>query len=268
MGWEQFWENISNIGNLSVVIIFLAALLYYFGKLIGDVKVEKYEKTDYYIEGLSFSLIYIVLPFVAVLLLTQYANLYLPLWASLVLQIVTLGCMGLSAFAHEYLRRHGGLSRFKKLSQEKIEQLKKHHPIFAHVTKKGLTELLLLEYYEFPIKVIGNKNVLFLFSIIILWGYYSCISLETAFQPSTIFLSILAFVNLSSLALTYGYAKSYYPQAKIVLENGNEINGKVLKFGEFVYLLKENEEKKLFINKEKIVYVEESLYKEKKEDYE
>jgi len=271
MGWEQFWENISNIGNLSLVIIAIAALLYYFGKLIGDVKVEKYEKTDCYIEGLFFSLRYIALPFVAVLFLTQYVNLYIPFLPALFLQIIILGCLWLSAFAHEYLRRHGGLSRFKKLSSAKIEQLKKEHHIFAKIeektkTKNGLAELPSLAYYKIPIKVFGNNDVLFLFSLIILWGSYSCISPETAFQPSTIFLSILAFVNLTFLALTFGYTNAYYPPAKIVLENGNEINGKVLKFGEFVYLLKENEDKKLFINKDKIVYVEESLYKEKEED--
>ena len=275
MGWEQFWENISNIGNLSLVIIAVAALLYYFGKLIGDVKVEKYEKTDYYIEGLFFSLLYIALPFVAVLLLTQYANLCLPFWPSLLLQVFILGCLWLSAFAHEYLRRHGGLSRFKKLSKETMNQLKKEHPIFARIedraktmTKKGLTELPSLAFYKIPIKVFGNNNILFLFSFIILWSSYSCISPETAFQPPSIFLSILAFVNLTFLALTFGYANAYYPPAKIVLENGNKINGKVLKFGEFVYILKENEEKKLFINKDKIVYVEESLWKEKTESEE
>jgi sRNA-binding regulator protein Hfq len=273
MGWEQFWENISNIGNLSLVIIAVAALLYYFGKLIGDVKVEKYEKTDYYIEGLFFSLIYVALPFVVVLLLTQYANLYIPFWPSLFLQIFILGCLWLSVFANEYLKRHGLLSRFKKLSRETIEQLKRKHRFVAtaeekvkNSTKKDLTELYSLAFYKIPIKVFGNTGVLFLFSFIILWCSYSSISPETALLPSTIFLSILTFVNLTFLALTFGYANAYYPPAKIILENGNEINGKVLKFGEFVYLLKENEEKKLFINKDKIVYVEESLYKEKTED--
>ena len=70
------------------------------------------------------------------------------------------------------------------------------------------------------------------------------------------------------MALVSGYKTTHYPQAKITLENGNQITGKILKFGEFVYLLKENEEKKLFINKDKIVCIEESLYKEKIGDLE
>jgi sRNA-binding regulator protein Hfq len=270
MSWEQFWGNIGNIGNLSLVIIAVAAILYYFGKLIGDVKVEKYEKIDYYIEGLFFSLIYIALPFVAVLLLTQYANLYIPFFLSLFLQIIILGCLWLSAFANEFLKRPSALSKFKELSHEKIEQLKKQHRFVANIEEKvkssseeGFEELSSLAFYKIPIEVFGSKNTLFLFSFVILWTSYSCISPENAFSPSTIFLSILAFVNLTFLALNFGYASSYYPPAKIILENGNEIDGKVLKFGEFVYVLKENEEKKLFVNKDKIVYVDESLYKEK-----
>jgi len=265
MSWEQFWENISNIGDLSLVTIITAALLYYFGRLIVGVKVEKYEKTDCYIQGLFFSLIYIALPFVFVLLLTQYANLYLPLWFSLLFQIIIFVCLWLSTFAHEYLRRHGCLPRFKKSLQEKIERLRTFAFVRdkAETSKKDLTEVCLLIYYKIPIKVFGDKSVLLLFSFIILWSAYSCISPEIAFKPFTIFLSILTFLNLTFLALTYGYAIARYPYAKIRLENGIEITGKVLKFGEFICLLKEDEEKKLFINKDKIISIEENLFIEK-----
>ena len=266
--WELLWENISTIGNLSLVIVVLAALLYYFGKLIGDTKVEKHERMDCYIEGLFFSLIYIALPFVVVLLLTQYAQIYLPFWLALLLQAVILGCLWLNAFANEYLKKLGMLSQFRKLSRERIQQLKKAHPIVASAedttastTKKDYTDLLSLAYYKIPTKVFGNKNVLLFFSFVILWSAYSLIGLETIIQPSTILIAILVFLNLTFLAIAYGFATAYYPPAQIVLENGDKISGKVLKFGEFVYILKENEEKKLFVNKDKIVYVEESLLK-------
>ena len=275
MSWEQFWNSISNIGNLSLVVIVIAALLYYFGKLIGDIKVEKYEKTDYYIEGLFFSLIYIAFPFVVVLIITEYTNLYLPFWPSLILQYIILGCLWLSGFAHEYLRRHGAISLFRKLFREKIERLKTKNQLIATAeeklkssTERDFTDLATFAFYDFPIKIIGDQKILFLFSILILWSAYSCISPENIFLPSTIFLFILTFINLTFLALVSGYRTTHYPQAKITLENGNQITGKILKFGEFVYLLKENEEKKLFLNKDKIVCIEESLYKEKIGDLE
>lgn len=261
--WEHLWENISTIGNLSLVIVVLAGLLYYFGKLIGDTKVEKHEKTDFYIQGIFFSLTYIALPFVVVLLLTQYAQIYLPFLPALLLQIAILACLWLSAFAYTYLKRLHGLSRFKQLSQERIQQLKNKHPIFA-ASKRDPTDMIVSAYYEIPTKIFGNKNVLLFFAFGILWSAYSLIDI-TSLQPITIFISILVFLNLTFLAITYGYATAYYPPAQIVLENGNTISGKVLKFGDFVYIIKENEEKKLFINKDKIVYVEESLYKQKAE---
>jgi hypothetical protein len=272
MNWESFWQTIGNLGNISLVIIAVAALLYYFGRLIGDVKVEKYEKTDFYIEGLFFSLIYITLPFIVILLLTEYVNLYLPFWPSVFLQIFILGCLWLSAISNEYLRKHGGLSRFRRLTREKIEELREKYSLVAfsedkikNSLKKDFTELYSLVFHDIPIKYFGNKNTLFLFSLIVIWSFYSNISLETLLLPSSLFLAIITFVNFTFLALAHGYVNAYYPPARIILENGNEITGKILKIGKFVCVLKEKEEKKLFINEDKIVYVEESLFKEKVE---
>ena len=149
MSWEQFWNNISNIGNFSLIIIAIAALLYYFGKLIGDIKVEKYEKTDYYIEGLFFSLIYIAFPFVVVLIIIEYTNLYLSFWPSLIFQYIILGCLWLSCFAHEYLRRHGAIFLFKKLFREKIERLKTKSQLIVTAEEKlksyGINDVEVLE---------------------------------------------------------------------------------------------------------------------------
>jgi len=269
MSWEQTWEDIGNIGNLSLVIIVVAALLYYFGKLIGDVKVEKHEKTDYYIQGLFFTLLCIALPFVLVLFFTQYLNLHIPAWLQL-LQIPTLYFLCLSACANQLVKKYGALS--KKLLQRTLERQKSTQQLAATLKEKNLTKLPLpLTLYKLLIKVSKiseNYYVLFLFSLIIVWSYYSCISFEYILSPSAIFLSISTFLNLTFLAINFGYANVYYPPARITLENGNEINGKILKFGEFVHLIKENEEKQLLINKDKIVYVEESLWKEKTESEE
>lgn len=268
MNWESLWQVINNLGNISLVIIAVAALLYYFGKIIGDVKVEKYEKTDFYIEGLFFSLIYITCPFIVTLILTQYTNLYLPFWPSVILQIFILSFLWFTGFSNEYFRRHGGLSRFKKSIRAKAKELRKKYPLvtlFEEKTKKDFTEFYLFTFYDVPIKYFGNKKSLFLFSLIIIWGFYSSISFETLLLPTSIFLSILTFVNFTFLALAHGFANAYYPPARIVLENGNEVTGKIIKFGRFIYVLKEEEEKKLFVNEDKIVSVEESLVKEETE---
>jgi sRNA-binding regulator protein Hfq len=206
-------------------------------------------------------------PFVIVLSVTQSLNLYLPFFPSLFLQFIILWCLWSSAFSNEYLKRHGLISKFKKLSQETIEQLQKKYKLVASAEEKfKISAKYSIAFYQISTKVFGNMLVLYLFSFIVLWGSYSCISPETILLPSTMFLSILTFLNMTFLALNFGYATARYPHAKIVLENGSEIHGKVLKFGEFVYLLKEGEERKLFINKDKIISVEENLFEEKTEN--
>ena len=49
--------------------------------------------------------------------------------------------------------------------------------------------------------------------------------------------------------------------AKVYLVDEKIIEGKIVKFGDYVYLVKDD--KKFFINQDKITYVEESLFKEK-----
>ena len=62
------------------------------------------------------------------------------------------------------------------------------------------------------------------------------------------------------VALAYGFGSAYYPPGKIYMADGSVIEGKILKFGEYVCVLKED--KKIFINNDKINYVEESKFKE------
>jgi len=61
--------------------------------------------------------------------------------------------------------------------------------------------------------------------------------------------------------MAYGYRNARYPLAKIYLDDGKEIEGKILKFGDFIYVLEGD--KKTFVNMDKVKYIEESLFKEK-----
>ena len=63
------------------------------------------------------------------------------------------------------------------------------------------------------------------------------------------------------VALAYGFGNAYYPLGKIYMVDGSIIEGKILKFGEYVSVLKDD--KKIFINNDKINYIEESKFKEK-----
>ena len=70
-------------------------------------------------------------------------------------------------------------------------------------------------------------------------------------------------LTLHFLALEHGYVGIYHPKARIVLDDGEEITGRLVKVGKFVSIVKEAEEKILFINSSKIKYVEEDMFKEK-----
>lgn len=95
---------------------------------------------------------------------------------------------------------------------------------------------------------------------------YSFISTQNLFSEQAVSILLLVFVNFSLLAFAHGYTKSHYPLATITLENNKKISGKILKFGEYVYLLKKDEPKKIFINKDKIVSIEEYLQEPEKSD--
>lgn len=48
--------------DISILIILFGALLLYFGRIIGETKVEKYDQLGYYEEGLLFSAVFIYIP--------------------------------------------------------------------------------------------------------------------------------------------------------------------------------------------------------------
>ena len=73
-------------------------------------------------------------------------------------------------------------------------------------------------------------------------------------------ISILAILNLTMIAFAYGFRSAYYPPAKLTLNDGTVICGKILKFGEFIYLI--DGDKKIFVNSNSVKIIEESIFKE------
>jgi hypothetical protein len=253
--------------DVSVYIILFGALILYFGKVIGDVKVESYGRLGYSIEGVFFFFMYNFLPFIFAYYVKEMFNL--PFWILLSIQIFIIFALFLNFMANEF-RRHGLLENFKSRVEDKVNKTKKRESFLGCLIKSkeslvktqfGLsyTELGILAYYTIPIKIFGNKMTLFMFSFLaILPNFYwfkSEVSLP--FGISIVF----TFIILTMIASAYGFGNAYYPPAKIYMDNGEIIEGKILKFGDFIYLLKRD--KKIFINKDKINHVEESLFKEK-----
>jgi len=256
--------------DISVYIILFGALILYFGKVIGDTKVERYDKVGYSMEGVFFFCIYIFLPFLLVYYVKDVFSL--PFWIMLFTQISILGALLWNFIANVLLRKYGLREDFKKRSTEKIEKIKEQESFLGSLIKRkesvfkatfGLSynEWNLLIWDTIPIKVFGGKRVLFLFSFLaILSNFYS---FESGVLLNLGMSLLLTFFILTMSATAYGFGDAYYPPAKIYMDDGKIIEGKILKFGDFVYILSEN--KKFFINKNEINYIEESLFKEKEE---
>jgi hypothetical protein len=246
--------------DLSIFIVLFGALFLYFGKIIGDTKVEKYEKLGYYIEGLIFSSVFVFIPFIFAYYLKDVfrissLNLFF-------IQIPILGCLTWNIFTHEYLRRHGLLGELKKAAEQKLNQIKEQNSIMGKVANREGWIMSGVEsvYYNIPIKLFGNKYILLLFSFETMLSNFRLFeSTELIFFGVSL---LFTFLILTMVALAYGYNNADYPYAKIYLGDDKIIEGKIVKFGDYVYLVKDD--KMFFVNQDKITYVEKSLFKEKR----
>ena len=249
--------------DVSIIIILFGALFLYFGRIIGETKVEKYDQQSYYKEGLFFFAMYIYMPS----LFAYYIYVKSPFDVSplklIAIQILIFICLFWNLISHEYIRRYELTDVLLKNVEEKNEQMRRQDSFIGRIIIKNneksidFKKLINLFYYIIPIKIIGSKPILGIFSFI------TIISNFQLYNSSDIlilgFSLLLAFFIFTMVALAYGYGDAYYPPGKIYMVDGTIIEGKILKFGEYVSVLKED--KKLFINNDKINYVEESKFK-------
>lgn len=256
--------------DLSIYLALLGAILLYFGKIVGSTKVEKYDKFACYLEGLFFSATFIFIPFLIAYHVKNWFRF--PILVSGLIELLIWGALSWNLMANELLKRHELLADFKKRVKEKFKGIKGKDSSLEKLVKSkyaktavkstfGLdyVDLNVLAHYTIPIKLFGNKGVLGIFSFLtILSDFWFYKSGELLLFGIALLFTVFIF---TMLALAYGYDNAYYPPAKIYLVDGRIMGGKLLKFDEFIYLLKGN--KKTFINADKVKYIEENLFKEK-----
>lgn len=272
MSLLPFFENTTNQSSgieISLFVILIGAILYYFGRIISETKVEKFEKVDFYVQGLFFGLIYVFIPS---LLGYYFRNKFkIPTIGSFVIQILILSLLSSNFNANYYLRQHGLLNKLEKTGHKKYNEIKNvltdkelargeflFKSKFGMSPKEFISKSNFLLRYKIPIVMVGNKWTLLFFSFITLLSSFQLYNSEKII--AFMFSLILTFFILTFIASAYGYSRSYYPPAKIYMSNGEIIEGKILKFSNFVYVLKGD--KNIFINKDNITRIEESLFKE------
>lgn len=276
----QDYTNLTSIFSFGFIL--LGALIYYFGLFIGSTRVEEYDKTGYYIYGFFFFITYLLIPFGIVLfvneVLSQYPNYLLDIRLIIyekstffiLLHIIILSSISLNVKANHFLNKFGLLGKAKtEFNQhfEKVEEQFKEMGIdvsafFVKLWKKEPSEMFEFVFYDIPIKI-GNVKILFVFSNMSIYLSYHYFKHDFALM--IVFVSCLfTFLTLTFIAMSVGYNGAHYPIAKIQTNDGTIFNGKILKFGKYVYLLDGN--KKIFINANNINYVEQCLLKEKSKD--
>jgi len=223
-------------------ILLVVAALFYFGKLITSVKIEQYQKENYYIEGFFFSFFYIGIPFIVILALFGVFTKFLPTFG-LPVQLTILGLVLVQAIIAGILTLviTFNISRFSLFSQLKpaykkayeTERKKKHIIVSAEEVTNRVQIDLGEGSFELQTKL-ANKvckpTVIFFLSLLIGWSVYSTYihqpaSFILSSLDTTIIIYTLAFVNFTLLALAYGYINLYPPPAKIYLDNGEIVTG-------------------------------------------
>ena len=177
---ESLLPSFGDLGNISVFVLAVAAALFYFGKLVGDVKVEQYEKAaDYYIQGLFFSLLYIVTPSFLVWLVAGQLHFFSPILVSDLIQLAIAAILSM-ALQINFLR-YTLFSKFKQKFQSQFKEEEKTKPAVSSAVKTA-SHLGVKDFAEASFKVtnkfsdtVTKTRTLFIMSLLLVWSMHACI---------------------------------------------------------------------------------------------
>ena len=284
MSLESLVPSISDLGNASVIVLAIAAALFYFGKIVSDVKVEPSKTEDYYVNGLIFSLFFLVFPGMLVWLIVAYAKITLPIWLSIIFQVAIvfvldgilffkIGRISPNKFRQRIIKV---FENVQKLTDDMIkkhtERLIKSNEALQTATARQESIFIRVSrgFYLLPERIdhyIGNSlSTLFFLSTISLMSLYSVVVSTSILSFVSIFVYIITFLNVTFLAMVYGYVHIQYPEAEILLDNGEKIKGKLSKIGKYVSIVDETNDRHLLINANKIMLIDENLFPQTPDD--
>ncbi|RLF83265.1 hypothetical protein DRN44_01580 [Thermococci archaeon] len=261
--------NLSSLTTLdiSAIIVLASVVLYYFGRLIADTHVEQADKSALYVTGFIFVVFFILIPGIVVYYVRDYLT-GIPLGVLLFLQILIFSMLSWTLKTYEYFLKHGLSNVFRKMYIKKLEEIKKNNTMlgslfrnYEDIIKRTLGDpvSVFLNALELNRKISSNYTFLMLASAISILSIHRAISKNSLIFTAVT--SILGVFIFTMIALVYGFSTAYYPPAVIYLRDGEILRGKLLKFGDFIYLLDEDRKVKIFVNRQEIKYLEESLFK-------
>lgn len=249
-----FWGSgsFSVAVDLSGVVLLLGGLVFYFGKIIGDRKVERYDDRSYQTEGAIFIFNWIILP--GLLLFGIHRYLYPVLAMDVSGAIVIIGLLLISSIYAGHNTLNKLLFRFEldkerrysKKWDRRVDEVKQEigdwwfeffQAHFGKIPRQWFTELA-----KFARNLFEGKKVRFLASTIMLFLLFHGVTAGGGYAVASV---VFAFIAISGIAFATGYAKAHYPYAIIRMDDGREITGKILSFGDYVTVWTDDDKRQL-----------------------
>lgn len=253
------------ISDIPIFIILFSALFLYFGIIIGSTQIQKYDKLGYYQEGLLFFVKYIYIPSLIAYYFYLKNVLNISYFLLVSTQVVIFFILSWNLNAQENIRKYELLDFFRSEVKKNVYQIMERDSIIGRIIKiednwyNNFKKYIDLFLYKIPIKI-GNKYILGIFSFLTITSNFKLYDSGELLIFG--FSLVLAFFILTMIALAYGFINANYPHAKVYLVDSGTIEGKVLKSGDYICILRDD--KLIFVNKDKINYIEESLFDETK----
>jgi hypothetical protein len=239
--------------NVSIAMAVFSALLYYFGRLIADTHVEQADKPTLYVTGFIFIVFFVLIPGIVVYYVKGYLQ-WIPDFALILLQILMFSMISWALKTYEYFIKHGLSEVFQKTYRKKLEEIKNENNFLGRlISAYGVSKDPVSTFSSI---LESNRRISSNYAFLMLVSATSLLAIYRAISEASLLLiaitSILGFFLFTMTALIYGFSTAYYPPAVIYLKDGQILRGKLLKFGDFVYLLDQERKVKIFINKQEI----------------
>jgi len=254
--------------DLSGVVLLLGAMVFYFGKLIGDVQVERYDKRSYQVQGAMFIFNFILLP--SLVLAGVHHYMYQVLAWDISGTTIFVSLLFISAIyagqntLNKLLLRYDihTENRYTRKWESQLENVQEttgrdisgiFESKFNTTPRQWFTQTA-----RFGRNLFEAKKMRFFSALTILLLLYHGLTVGGGFAIAT---ASLAFIGLSGIAFATGYEQAHYPTAIIRTEDGREIKGKILSFDDYLTVWTDDDKRQ--IKKEHIADIIESKWQDR-----
>lgn len=257
--WGEYMISVSSSIDLAIFIPLIGIALYYFGKMVSASQVQiNLNEYQTYCNGLFFCVGYVIIPIVIIYYIKDFLPMFSGFYGILpfIIHVTVYDLLYRNIYANEFLKRYGLLDFHMKKYMEKMNQIQKIDFIKQYTQDIDNYKMGRKIVYDIPLKI-GKPQFLFILSLFTFSSLYAHYLLGL---PFFILSLIFSFVNITFIAIIFGFNNIEYPMVKLYIEGKNEpIEAKMIETRDFIFLLKEKT--KIFVNKNKVVYFEENLLK-------